>query len=297
MAVDERPIFILGTGRCGSTFVQTALCATADIWIWGEHAGLLKGLFHWAENVRAAPLLVEASYPYRQIDPLDRLAGRGGVAPWMTAWINGFGPDTLDDIERMVLRRLFAEGLPAGKRRWGFKEIRYGGTEATPERLLALFPAARIVHVVRHPFATAESSMSAWWAKGFQEALAAGNRPLVLDHYRRLLQQWTEVTGRFLQLEAARPEAVASFRIEDGEAMLGALAAFLGVDEAGLRRAGATAGFRNTSSVLRDNHSEDVARLLGSCRDELLPLVGELAARLGYEPDGSVIASPAAAGR
>lgn len=38
---EQQPIFLLGTGRCGSTFLQRSLSSLESIWIWGEHDGLL----------------------------------------------------------------------------------------------------------------------------------------------------------------------------------------------------------------------------------------------------------------
>ncbi|MEZ5816111.1 MAG: hypothetical protein R3D44_03420 [Hyphomicrobiaceae bacterium] len=54
---NERPVFLLGTGRCGSTYQQVRISQIADIWIWGEHDGILEDLFKWAELGRSNPTL------------------------------------------------------------------------------------------------------------------------------------------------------------------------------------------------------------------------------------------------
>ncbi len=62
--------------------------------------------------------------------------------------------------------------LPAGKTRWGFKEIQYGHRDRTPELLLDLFPGGTIIHTLRHPRSTLESAMQAWYPTALKQAAA-----------------------------------------------------------------------------------------------------------------------------
>lgn len=281
-APEDRPVFVLGTGRCGSTYIQSVLCGTADLWIWGEHDGILAPLFAWGRQVRSSPNLVRASYPHAAADPVDRLHGRTGAAPWMAAWINGFTPETLDEVERGVLRGLFARGLPAGKRRWGFKEIRYGAGDDTIERLLALFPAARVVHVVRHPCAMAESALRTWtWTAVLQDA-EAGGRDAVARRYAQHVAHWGRLTAHLLELEARQPDAVRTIRIEDAETALPALAQFLGAPPEEMARAAAATATRNTGPRRHTGADASARSLLQDLRGPAFAQVKDLAARLGY---------------
>ncbi|MFN7056963.1 hypothetical protein [Hyphomonas sp.] len=76
-ADDIRPIMILGTGRCGSTYLQTALCGISDIWIWGEHDGMLRSLFHAFSLPHKSKALNEFSFPYAKEDPYKTLKRDG----------------------------------------------------------------------------------------------------------------------------------------------------------------------------------------------------------------------------
>lgn len=231
---EQAPIFILGSGRCGSTFFQTMLCSVDDIWIWGEHDGMLAQLLGWGERTRKSQPLNRFSFPFVGQDPWSVMRGNGTHA----AWLGGFNADDVITAQRLVLEHLFCNRLPAGKRRWGFKEIRYGGDSMVPGRLLSLYPAARIIHVVRDPIRTVESSLRAWHRNLVLDFDTAQSNPARLrEVFDNLLERWVSVTGHLLDLEQAHPEHVRTIRLEDGDDSTPVLADFLGISAASLSEA------------------------------------------------------------
>ena len=135
------PILVLAAGqRCGSTLVQRLLASHPEVMIWGEHAGQLRGLLALAERLR---VWAEA----------DGARGRAdfAVGAHQTFMANLMPPaEAVDAAVLAFITALFVDpALAAGRRRWGFKEVRYGLPEA--RGLTRIFPGCRVVHVVRDP--------------------------------------------------------------------------------------------------------------------------------------------------
>jgi hypothetical protein len=133
-------LLLLGTGqRCGSTLVQRLLCSHPDAFIWGEHGGELESMVTAAETVAA----YSAS-----------LAGTAGRKDWAELGHQGFianlipDPQTINAAFRGFLESVF-KALPesAGKRVWGYKEVRHDLDFA--RKLQRYFPDLRVILVVR----------------------------------------------------------------------------------------------------------------------------------------------------
>ncbi len=204
-----RPLFLLGTGRCGSTFWQTLLCRSADIWIWGEHAGMLRTF------ARARGLLRNCEafqmHAGRPLTPVDAEQPTAESAPGL-AWANGFDATAFDDHLRGLIVELMQLALPPGKTRWGFKEIQYGFRDQTPELLLELFPGGTIIHTLRHPRSTLESAMQAWYPAALERA--AANPAEAEAAYAAQSERWGGTTKRLLDLAESTGRVVA-VRIEN----------------------------------------------------------------------------------
>lgn len=160
MDPDRSPIFVVGTGRSGTTLLRLMLNAHPRIYLTHEAA-------FWA-NSRGWPAdadperWLEAyfstlSFAWLRLDPDEVRAELAG--------------GTLADAYRAVMR--------CKARRYG--RPRYG--DKTPfqlghlERLFADFPHARVVHIVRDPRATVASLVRMPWAPG---------SPFLAAHYYRL---------------------------------------------------------------------------------------------------------------
>jgi hypothetical protein len=213
---NDQPVFVIGVGRCGSTYVQKMICENSPVWIWGEHEGLLNGLFQSCKRARESKTLNNYSYLHSNISASEKLAKGNNI----TAWMLPFLPEDLNAIERELVVDLFGRCLPAGYHRWGFKEIRYGPKAGVPDRLVKIFPNCRIIHLVRDPFAGIDSALRAWHT-GLVTEKEKSNDPLITDKleevYSTHLKRWFDTTQYLLDLEKQHPEQVQTFKIEDIE--------------------------------------------------------------------------------
>ncbi|HWB86509.1 MAG TPA: sulfotransferase [Bryobacteraceae bacterium] len=156
----ESPVFIFGSGRCGSTLLQSVVNSNPAFLIWGEHNGFLRFLadayFKTANTASHRNIRVPGESPAAQVERLRNPAYWGG-------WDNPLNSEGFEEHFRRFLRGIFVpEQLTAT--RWGFKEIRYGihSRDRTPEFLQACFPEARFLVIVRHPVDTVFSVLAAW---------------------------------------------------------------------------------------------------------------------------------------
>jgi hypothetical protein len=213
---NDKPVFLLGVGRCGSTYVQKIICENSPVWLWGEHDGLLTGLFQNFKRARESKTLNNFSYRHAHKSASERLKKGNNI----TAWILPFLPDDLDVIERNLVADLFGRCLPFAHHRWGFKEIRYGPKSGVPDRLLKIFPNCRIIHLVRDPFAGIDSALRAWHSDlvtGMEKFNDTRITEKLEEVYITHLKRWFATTHYFLDLEKQSPEQVQTFKIEDIE--------------------------------------------------------------------------------
>ena len=141
-----RPVFVISSGRSGSTLVQRLLNCHRELVVWGEHFGFLE---------TAAGALAQMHNPEQKHYPLNPGSNRGlarlqhglsdPAAP--LEWVNPWSAEEYAQQLRSFTEGYFAARVPAG-RRWGFKEIRYNGMG--PLRgLMLLYPHGRFVFVQR----------------------------------------------------------------------------------------------------------------------------------------------------
>jgi len=269
------PIFLLGAGRCGSTFQQVRLCETANVWIWGEHSGVLAGLFRWGGEAATNRQLTKYVFPREPVSSSAEVEtlqhdGRG------MAWMNGFRRADLMAAQRALVLELFAKRLPPGKTRWGFKEIRYG-PDRVPLNLLRMFPAGKIVHTVREPLASIESAIVAWELPTLT-GLAEQNDEAGLDAlYLKHLERWNAITGYLLDLQDSWPKKVRTSRIEHYEDERRALFAFLS-----LEAPSGSPGHRIFSKAETASGHAGIERAFAARRERFGARVAANARRAGY---------------
>lgn len=275
------PIFLFGVGRCGSTYQQARLSQIADVWIWGEHDGIVGGLLAWGDRVRGSKRLKKFSFDQPRIDPAfvheaDRRAAR------VLAWSNGFKLPDIADVERAAIVSLMTRGLPAGKARWGFKEVRYGPHDGVPERLLGLFPEAKLVHTLRDPILTVESSIFSWSFDRMKAAVDSRDELTLDEMYAKYSTYWATVTNYLLDLEMAHPERVITSRIESFDQSIDRLLDFLDIKQAFLTDVKSqgiiNARFRGSGQ----NDLDRYARKVTERRERFAHLTAETATRAGY---------------
>jgi hypothetical protein len=277
---NTKPIFLLGVGRCGSTALQLQLSRIADIWIWGEHDGVLRGFLDWTRSIRESRNLQQFAFSRGDADPRQLVTSHTGGDATHIAWMNAFGRKDVEAIERSVIETLCARNLPEGKRRWGFKEIRYGIEDDVPERLLGLYPDAKIVHTLRDPYKTIESSIFAWHYDELKAAIESDDIESLRKTYRHYASRWTQAVEYFDALRSTYPGQVHFSRIERLAQEQDELLKFLEV------RAKASAELGETVNPGQQINVGDNAAYLSQLRD----LRGEFAEKLaqaakvaGYE--------------
>lgn len=158
---EERPVFLLSAGwRSGSTLLQRMIMEhNADILMWGEpfaHANIHD---HLLDQFRAFT---------RQWPPDAFFLSKMQINSISDTWTANLYPDVehLITAHRSFYHRLFADpAVQAGRKNWGFKEVRLTIDHAT--YLRALYPHCKIVLLYRHPH-DAYHSYSEWglmWAR------------------------------------------------------------------------------------------------------------------------------------
>ena len=212
------PILVLGSGqRCGSTLVQRLLSSHPDVLVWGEHGGQLRRL---RELERA-------------LEGWDEGLGRSGREAFLREGHQSFmanlmpAPEAIRQATREYVSTLFAvQAAALGRKRWGFKEIRYGRDEL--DWLATLFPGLKGVHVTRDP-RDVLVSLDHW------ERSAT---PWQRSQTREALGDWLRVNRDMLERDSSSQPPMLSVRYEDivlrPEEFIRAVGEFLDLDHRAL---------------------------------------------------------------
>jgi hypothetical protein len=172
------PIFVIGTGRSGTTLLRLMLCAHPRIYITHE-----ASFYVWeAQYSRRAPRRAFLDYYFRtasfrwlRLDPNLVLAGLPDPLPQAR----------VGDAYAAVMRQ---KALVYGRPRFGDKTPSHAASLA---RIFQDFPDARVVHIVRDPRDTAVSLSHMPWASASLWANAAFceiERRQVAKYRDRILQ-------------------------------------------------------------------------------------------------------------
>ena len=198
------PIFLLGSGRSGTTLLQKILNSADDVMIWGEHGGFLKQIaqayFHNTENPNVNEQIFDKNAVAK--DPnLD--FNRFGPTVVGYSWMNWYGRrEVAANFAGLIESFFHPPGME--KRHWGFKEIRYGGDDRTIELLAELFPTARFVFIARNPVDVIASQAALGW--GSKTALSTG--------WKQLAEAWAAQNRGLLEFERANEERTHFVRFE-----------------------------------------------------------------------------------
>lgn len=185
VGADEEPILVAAAAwRTGSTLVQRLLTTDPGVLIWGEPLNEAAWLDHLIDQL--APLSADRwaaagrpghRWPRLTLDDLDPAAAVGDRPlhePWRAA-IAELSP-TVEDLlnaHRSYVEALLAHPARAvGRGRWGAKEVRWGAEHLAYWRLL--YPRARLVGVVRSPWAAWASYQGHRWAHRWPDDVVGG---------------------------------------------------------------------------------------------------------------------------
>jgi len=193
---EKYPIFLLGTGRCGSTLLQKILNSVDNAMIYGEHGGFLK-------QVAAAYFLNLEDKMIEKYIMRQNVAGKDPISVFETlknshlwsAWTNWYNLETVKNNFRDFIESFFNPISMKEKVHWGFKEIRYGLDDRVPEMLADLYPDGRLVFIVRHPVDVVASKISARASDGIEADAHTwvAQNTYFLDFFRRNTERSTIV--------------------------------------------------------------------------------------------------------
>ncbi len=169
------PVFLLaGGGRTGSTLIQRLVLSTRQVLMWGEHGGILVP--HLRQLVASAHSFVTKAKGNQMRESF--------IANGHGAWVANMNPEMSyfqAGCKTFLEQSMGAAARDMGYERWGFKEIRYGLTEALI--LQELFPDASFILLVRDPVHCLKSIKgSMWYGKDFQSSPA------------RFLNAWSQIS-------------------------------------------------------------------------------------------------------
>ena len=156
----SKQLFLLGTGRSGTTLLQRFLNVHEDIMIWGEHSGFLNQLAESYFVLKDCSSMKE--YSYQHVAPSDCKDLRifyKNPKKWQ-AWMNWFRPEDLASFYRQQLELIFNPEQVCKTKVWGFKEIRYGQNDLVIRFLRDLYPDAIFLSVVRDALNVIESQLT-----------------------------------------------------------------------------------------------------------------------------------------
>jgi hypothetical protein len=199
------PVFVFGTGRCGSTHIQRLITLSTCCWIWGEHEGFLTPLL---ESVSRCETSQELERNVFRIGPQsdDQVISDMTLGSEGLSWLNRFDRAEFRTEVASLIDRTFRSRVPKGWTEWGFKEIRYGCGNDAPETLLNLFPAATAVFTFREPKATIESMIRAWGRPGLLDS--SGSTDSFSLAYRNCACLWSKVVKYFLHFRCSTDRKV-----------------------------------------------------------------------------------------
>ncbi|MBK7168682.1 MAG: sulfotransferase [Gammaproteobacteria bacterium] len=154
-----RPVFVISTGRSGSTLVQRLLNCHPALVVWGEHHGFLASLLGAYTQMskpghRQATMFAPGQQAWRQLVPT--LVDPGAALEW----VNPCSAEEFATQLRQFISGYFAGRLAPGQR-WGFKEILYNAP-AVLVALARLFPQGRFIFVKRDRLEVTRSKVHAF---------------------------------------------------------------------------------------------------------------------------------------
>lgn len=199
------PIFLLGSGRSGTTLLQKILNSADDVMLWGEHGGFLKEIARAYYRHTENPKVKQKIFLKNSVasDPnLDH--HRLKLLNTNYCWINWYGRrEVIANFAGLIESFFHPPGME--KRYWGFKEIRYGGNDRVIELLAELFPNARFVFIVRNPVDVIASQIALGW----------GGRTILGGEWKQLAEGWAVKNRALLEFHRANKDQSHLVRFEE----------------------------------------------------------------------------------
>lgn len=214
------PIFVLSTGRTGSTLLMRLMNCVQDVYLFGEHNGAFRNLRHLQSMI--------AHHAADQHRNGLFILEKNGYQESFVAWASPFSQTDVTSHLRDFLINIYTANISDSDRkavRWGFKEIIYDQEDILFfERL---FPEAHFIFMRRN----LETQFKSWFTS------FRAKRPLtgadIIDYIHKYLI-FAGTTRTFLEFDAARFTQVSYEDLQgDGEFEMRRLLKFVNVRAGG----------------------------------------------------------------
>ncbi|MEM0954839.1 MAG: sulfotransferase [Pseudomonadota bacterium] len=204
------PIFLFGSGRCGSTLVQRAINAHPDVVMYGEHEGFLGPIANSYHKLTQTPDVERYIYSKTAVSP-ELIQGPIKNRKADICWVNNFTREDVYREHRNLVLNLLAQGLDLDTVHWGFKEIRYRKGQHTLWFLREMFPESKFIVLVRDPLDTLVSGLLAWEAP----ADLPQDDGLLYQKAARRVDSWTEKYVYLMGHVQTNPDGLLVLKYED----------------------------------------------------------------------------------
>jgi len=196
--MNSTPIFLLGSGRSGTTLIQRLLNSYPDTLIWGEHHGFLKYISKSYYLLKDSPSMHEFVYSKQPKDAdINLISYYKNPSIWQ-AWINWFSQDDLKTIYRGIIEGFFNPDNLNKCAYWGFKEIRYFASDRVIDLLLELYPNAKFLIITRNGYNVVESQLTTFHRGNSRYKKI--KRILQLPTIFRICSEWKEQNSYYISL-------------------------------------------------------------------------------------------------
>jgi len=209
----KQQLFLLGSGRSGTTLTQRILNSFPEVMLWGEHGGFLKHVAEQYYFLKNSPSMhqfcYERSVPSNEQDLTKYYKD---PAIWQ-AWINWFLPHDLADIFRQNIENFFIYDKSKAPNIWGFKEIRYTRDDKVIELLLELYPNAVFIVIYRDGINTIESQLSTFFrgSSKFTQIKRLSQIPTII----KISLKWKHQNNYYQLLKHKYPNNIYTIKYED----------------------------------------------------------------------------------
>ncbi len=276
----KSPIFLFGSGRCGSTLLQRALNAHPEVVMYGEHEGFLAPLANSYHRLTQTQDIQRFVFSEKAIPP-EVVHGELSDLQADICWVNSFTAESVHSEYKRFLLSLLASDVDTDKVHWGFKEIRYLEGHRVIWMLRELFPDARFVFLFRNPAETIASGLTAWEQPDEIMADEQTFRKAVWQRFMR----WASKYRYLLEHEEDLGENLYLLRYEDlvsdPKKHMDDVFGMLGLDTPEL--ALEIFGHKVASTEKHEHKAFLVERIQEFQRKCIHPELREVCARMGYE--------------